>query len=160
MTDGAQSRRDLIRLVRKHEKHIRQFFTRRVANDEDAEDLTQDAICAILKSYHRFRGDSSVWTWIFSICKHHLYSYYSRKDRSRRLLDKLRAEYREHDSSALYILDFCYDRLRPEQRILYRERYKFRRSIREIARELGLPEGTVKFRLYELRKDIAYMLNG
>ena len=141
-----------------YEGKIRRFFSRHLIQEEDVEDLTQEVVCAIFAGYRRFRGSSAISTWIYAICRNQLYTFYRRKDRSQKLFSKLLTETPSRDESLLGLLELSFDRLRPDQRKLYNEYYRFRKSVREVAHELGKPEGTVKFLLYELRKDLAQIL--
>jgi RNA polymerase sigma-70 factor (ECF subfamily) len=47
-------------------------------NDQDAEDVVQNSMISIMKSAHKFRGESAVTTWIYKIA-------------SNAAIDKLRA---------------------------------------------------------------------
>ena len=44
-----------------------------------AEELTADTFLEVVKSFHRFRGDSDEKTWLFSIARHRWYTYLRRK---------------------------------------------------------------------------------
>lgn len=150
--------RELAHIVYSYEGKIRLFFLRHLAQEEDIEDLTQEVVCAIFAGYKHFRRSSSLSTWIYAICRNQLYTFYRRKDRSQKLFSKLSRETPSRDDSLLGLLELSFDRLRPDQRKLYNDYYRFRKSVREVADELGKPEGTVKYLLYELRKDLALIL--
>ena len=155
---GPADRKDLSRIVFAFEDRIRRYFSRHVSNQEDIEDLAQDAICALMDSYSRFRGDSSVTTWVYAICRNHLYLYYRTKKRRRKIVSRLLQEPSSGFDNSQAVLDIACERLTTEQKRLFIEFYRNRRSIREIADLLVKPEGTVKFLLYELRRDLKAIL--
>ena len=155
---GSVDRKDLSRIVFAFEDRIRRYFSRHVSNQEDIEDLAQDVICALMDSYNRFRGDSSVTTWVYAICRNHLYLYYRTKKRRGALLSRLLHEPPSGCNDSQAILDIACERLTRDQKKLFIEFYRNRRTIREIADLLVKPEGTVKFLLYELRRDLKTIL--
>jgi len=144
---------------------VRGYFARRCASSEDAEDLAQEVFCAVLSARDRFRGESSLSTWIYAICRNVYSGWADRRARERRLLSSMRAEaaaaadlpdsaMREPDC-----LDDVLRSLRAAERNLYTAFYRQGLRIREIARAAGLPEGTVKYRLYALRKRLRLLLS-
>ena len=155
-----KSRGELIRIVLSHESVVRRFFDRKAGSIEDAEDLVQDVMCAIIEAYPRFRGTSSVTTWVYGICKNILYSHWSKRKRSFRLLRRIQ----ENDTGPVghdsFYLHWAYERLHPSDRRLFTEYYRNGRKIREIAESAGKPEGTVKYQLYQLRRELKYILTG
>lgn len=48
---------------------------RRLKHHEDAEDVTQETFLAAYKLFDSFRGDSSVWTWLYAIAKFRILSF-------------------------------------------------------------------------------------
>ncbi|MBP3917551.1 MAG: RNA polymerase sigma factor [Clostridia bacterium] len=51
-------------------------FLYRLCRDRDtAEELTQETFLQVFTSFHRFRGDSELFTWLASIAKHVFYAY-------------------------------------------------------------------------------------
>lgn len=51
-------------------------FLFRLCKDEGlAEELTQETFFQAFRSFHRFRGDSELFTWLASIAKHTFYAY-------------------------------------------------------------------------------------
>ena len=51
-------------------------FLFRLCRDENlAEELTQETFFQAFRSFHRFRGDSELFTWLASIAKHTFYGY-------------------------------------------------------------------------------------
>lgn len=145
-------------IIHSYENRVRRFFRRHVAQEDDVDDLTQDVLCAILSGYERFRGGSSVSTWVYAICKNQLYSFYHRTSRSKQLVSRLSHLPRVEDDSLIGLLELSFDRLRPDQRKLYNDFYRYRMTIKEIAAGTGRPEGTIKYLLYELRKDLAVIM--
>jgi RNA polymerase sigma-70 factor (ECF subfamily) len=52
-----------------HAKTVYGFLLTRTGNPDTAEELTQETFCRALKQVNRFRGDSSVSTWLCGIAK-------------------------------------------------------------------------------------------
>jgi RNA polymerase sigma-70 factor (ECF subfamily) len=138
-------------IVLLYEEKIRSFFHSRVDSPEDVEDLTAEAICAVIDGFPRFRGQSAVSTWIYAICRNVLYNHFSRKRRERYLVQRVRASLHPPEKSK-WILQDAADRLPVLYRKLYEEYYILGWKIREIAMLMGKPEGTVKYLLYDLRR--------
>ena len=160
-----RSRADLPRILHQHESMIAGFFRARVSSREDAEDLIQEAACAIIGGYPRFRGKSAVSTWIYAICRNTLHVHYTRATRTRGLVDRLRAanavapsRASDHADEVIdavlhdRLLDYAYEKLPRTCKTLLTEYYRFGRSVAEVAETIGRPEGTVKFLLYDLRR--------
>lgn len=145
---------DLLRIITSHESKVRGFFSRKVFEVEDVEDLVQDTFCAVLESYRRFSGRSSVTTWIYAICRNVLYSYYHHKTRSRNLIRRLQHPTEEESEENLLYLRWASDTLAPKHKKLFNDFYRDAMPIKAIALRSGVPEGTVKYQLYELRKEL------
>jgi RNA polymerase sigma-70 factor (ECF subfamily) len=54
-------------IVERHRRHVYQLCYRFVGNHEDAADLSQDVFVRAFKGLHRFKGDSSIGTWLHRI---------------------------------------------------------------------------------------------
>jgi RNA polymerase sigma-70 factor (ECF subfamily) len=51
----------------RHKSKMKSVAYRITKNDQDAEDVVQNSIISIMKSAHKFRGESAVTTWIYKI---------------------------------------------------------------------------------------------
>jgi RNA polymerase sigma-70 factor, ECF subfamily len=56
-------------VFRDHQRGVYVFFVRLVGNRADAEELTQETFLRACRAALRFRGDSSVRTWLFGIAR-------------------------------------------------------------------------------------------
>jgi len=137
-------------------------------NRTEAEDLTQDVFLAAMKSYSRFRGDSSLYTWLYKIMLNLF-----RKKRARNRLLQWSFNQCDDDREDFQVL-FSDDGDSPEEAAEKAEREhiiaevlkglskKHRevvvlrffedKSYREIAEIVGVSEGTVKSRLHHALK--------
>lgn len=70
---------DLDRLFRAHQKEVFVYFARTLGEAKTAEDLAQETFARACASAVRFRGDSSVRTWLFSIARRVLADHYRHK---------------------------------------------------------------------------------
>jgi RNA polymerase sigma-70 factor (ECF subfamily) len=70
---------DLDGLFRTHQKEVFVYFVRTVGESVTAEDLAQETFVRACTAAVRFRGDSSVRTWIFSIARRVLADHYRRR---------------------------------------------------------------------------------
>lgn len=140
-----------------------------MGNKEDAEDCAQEAMLKAYKSFHTFRGQSKLSTWLFTlvtrVCLDSL-----RKRKEVFSLDALLEEGYEpvsEDVEAYQLLEAS------ERKALLNQALKevppdFRLvlvmvdlqnlSYQDAAQVLSLPEGTVKSRLYRGRKILRSLL--
>jgi RNA polymerase sigma-70 factor (ECF subfamily) len=51
----------------RHKSKMKSVAFRITKNDQDAEDVVQNSMISIMKSAHKFRGESAVTTWIYKI---------------------------------------------------------------------------------------------
>jgi RNA polymerase sigma-70 factor (ECF subfamily) len=72
-------------LLRRHFDSLQRFFTNKVG--DDASDLIQRTMEALVKSRDRFRGDSSFRTYMFVIARNELYSHLRKLRKERVLFD-------------------------------------------------------------------------
>ena len=155
---------------------VRVFFSRRCANREDAEDLAQEALCAIIAAAPRFRGDSQPSTWVYAICRNTWSGWLSRTSAERAktealgrelaLCDTIGADSAPGSGTGQGIdpdmgvdLAAALGSLRASERRLYGLYYVEGRTVREIARLFERPEGTVKYLLSGLRARLRELLS-
>ena len=122
----------------------------------DAQDIVQETFCRALASLPDFRGESGVYTWLFTIMRN---IYLKQLRRERRFFHFLarqpRASHAEGDqmtqcerqSTQTHLLE-ALQKLSVKQREIIILRFVNEMKIADIARVLSLPEGTVKSRLF------------
>ena len=76
---------DFEAIVEKYSDFVYNLTYRILGNHADAEDAAQDAFLAAYRNFHRFRGDSSVSTWLYRIATN-VALLKLRKDRQRRMI--------------------------------------------------------------------------
>ena len=141
---------DLLREISGNEERIRGFFRREQLRSDVIDDLTQEVLCRLFESAGRFRGESSPGTWIYGYCRNVLYEYFRRERKFLPLeIDPVSSA---PDPWDLAVLRSREEKLPSRLRQIYEKKYRQGKKIREIAAELSLPEGSVKYYLYEIRK--------
>ncbi|TVQ26971.1 MAG: RNA polymerase sigma factor [Spirochaetaceae bacterium] len=145
-------------VVAAHLNRMRGFFFRKGYRNEELDDIVQEACAAVLVGYPRYRGASSVGTWVYAVCQNvHLVTWRrdSRSCQTVSLPDGVVPDNRYGPTSDLALL---IEKLPPLDRTLYRLYYVENRRVAEIGEIIRLPEGTVKYRLYELRHALRVLL--
>jgi RNA polymerase sigma-70 factor (ECF subfamily) len=143
-------------LIEAHGTRLLRSATLLCGNETNAEDLVQDTFVEAFRSIHRFRGQASLYTWLHSILLN-LTHHYHRK--SKRLVydNELAAQeglVSEEQPSALDLESASMDLTRalrqlshPHREVLVLRFYEHMK-IDEMARRLGISNGTVKSRLH------------
>ena len=86
-------------LVDRYQGRLLAFARSRVRNASDAEDLVQETFIGLLRGLERFRGDSSLETYLFSILRRRIIDSHRGKARSLCLLrDTLRVNDEDNDT--------------------------------------------------------------
>lgn len=140
-------------------------FTHRFTYDkEESQDLIQDTLLRALTYRDKFRKDTNLKGWLFTIMRNTYINNYRKAQR----------EKTSHDTSKeLYFLNVEDEHTfnRPQESLEFKEIWKNVNSIKddllipfkmhttgykydEIAQHLGIPIGTVKNRIFHARKEI------
>lgn len=70
-------------LIDAYEKPIFNLVYRLLGDMDEAADLTQETFVCAYRSFDRFRGDSSPYTWLYRIALNLCKNHFKRKDRTR-----------------------------------------------------------------------------
>ncbi len=138
------------------------YARHRLADTGLAEEAVQETFLRAWRSRHRF--DSSLGTmrgWLFAIERRVIIDL--ARDRTRRSTDPLPAELADLDDHAEKVVtswqvEDAVRQLRPEHREVLIQIYYRGRKCSEVARELSIPEGTVRSRLFYALRGLRPML--
>ena len=151
-------------LARDVHRKVLTFFRRRLSSANDAEDLVQDTMLRIVRSFHDLRSRDRLQPWIFRIARGVLADYWRSKSRT--------AE-SESDADALPAPDFstanaekelagCVELFTRRLPARYREAVELSELSglphREIAERLGLSVSGVKSRIQRGREQLKLLV--
>jgi RNA polymerase sigma-70 factor (ECF subfamily) len=153
-------------LFARHHVRVYRFVLRLVGNPTTAEDLISEVFLDVWRQADRFEGRSAVSTWLLAIARFKALS--ALRKRPDEELDEETAEAIEDtsdnpevslekkDKSA--VLRECLVKLSPEHREIIDLVYYHEKSVEEVAEIVGIPENTVKTRMFYARKKLAELL--
>ena len=132
----------------------------------DAQEVTQDALLAALRSLDSYRAEAKLSTWLYSItvnlCRNHIRAR-QRRERVRNLFERLTTPIEDAPSQPEDViirkqtdlgLFSIVQSLNEKHRLPVILRYYHDCSVAEIAQILDIPEGTVHSRLNTARKKV------
>lgn len=150
-----------------HHAAVRAFATRLVGEPAAAEDLVHEVFVTLPRAIQGFRGDSSLRTFLISIAVNHARHFVRAAIRRRSAMDKLAQEplpsspNPEHEVRRRELaraLTRALDALPLDQRVAIVLCDVEERSSAQVARIVGVPEGTVRTRLFHGRKKLRALL--
>ena len=169
-----------VEIVMRYRKKMFAIALRHLRNHADAEEVAQDTFVRAYRGLARFRGDSSLASWLHRIafnlsCNRH--SYFSRRhchetcsfdcalgDGSNTTFADLVASdvpdpAREAANREFFAqVTVCMEELRAHQREILTLRNLLHYSYEEISKTLGLSRGTVKSRITRARQSLRELL--
>ncbi len=153
-------------LFARHQVRVYRFVLRLVGNQAAAEDLISEVFLDVWRQADRFEGRSAVSTWLLAIARFKALSLMRRKpdeeldeetagaieDRS----DDPEVAVQKKDKSVA--LRKCLAVLSPEHREVIDLVYYHEKTVQEVAEIVGIPEATVKTRMFYARKRLSELL--
>lgn len=153
-------------LFARHHVRVFRFVLRLVRNESVAEDLISEVFLDVWRQAGRFEGRSAVSTWLLAIARFKALSALRRKPDE--ALDDEAVEAIEDQSDdpevsvqkkdTSEVLRKCLSALSPEHREVIDLVYYHEKSVEEVAAIVGIPENTVKTRMFYARKKLAELL--
>jgi RNA polymerase sigma-70 factor (ECF subfamily) len=153
-------------LFARHHVRVYRFVLRLVRDEWKAEDLISEVFLDVWRQADRFEGRSTVSTWLLAIARFKALSALRRKpdqeldDESASAIedeaDNPEVALAKKDRSA--VIRKCLTGLSAEHREIIDLVYYHEKSVEEVAEIVGIPENTVKTRMFYARKKLAEML--
>ena len=153
-------------LFARHHVRVFRFVLRLVRNEATAEDLISEVFLDVWRQAGKFEGRSAVSTWMLSIARFKALSALRRKPEQE--LDEETAEqiedHADNPETALAkkdkaaVLREALSKLSNEHREVVDLVYYHEKSVEEVAEIVGIPEATVKTRMFYARKKLSEIL--
>jgi RNA polymerase sigma-70 factor, ECF subfamily len=153
-------------LFGRHHVRIYRFVLRQIGDKTIAEDMVGEVFLDVWRQADRFEGRSAVSTWLLAIARYKALSAL-RRQREEELDDEKAVAIEDpsddpevaaakKDKSAL--LRKCLSALSPEHREIIDLVYYHEKSVEEAAEIVGIPQNTVKTRMFYARKKLGELL--
>jgi RNA polymerase sigma-70 factor, ECF subfamily len=153
-------------LYARHHVRVYRFMLRMVRNEATAEDLLSDVFLDVWRQAGKFEGRSAVSTWLLGIARFKALSVL--RQRGEEELDDEQAGAIEDQADDPEItlakkdkgeaLRQCLTKLSAEHREVIDLVYYHEKSVDEVAAIVGVPEATVKTRMFYARKKLSELL--
>ena len=153
-------------LFARHHVRVYRFVLRLVRDQTKAEDLISEVFLDVWRQAGKFEARSAVSTWLLAIARYKALSALRRRP-DEELDDETAAAIEDpgdDPETALEkkdkgeILRKCLTALSPEHREIVDLVYYHEKSVEEVAEIVGIPENTVKTRMFYARKRLAELL--
>lgn len=156
-------------LYERYADKLYRYLYRLLGNDTaKAEDFLQEVFLKVLKSAANFDHTKSVSTWVYTIATNLCRNDWRNTTNRRRLMHTFEPWEHFPDKTVQDNIDDRYrskalrqviEALEQQDREILQLRFQQELSIREIAAIAGLPEGTVKSKIFYLLRKMAKQLN-
>ena len=121
----------------------------------EEQDLVQETYLRALGSLHTYRGDAPVRAWLLSVARNVCADHVRRRERQRRLLDRVRPHPLDAVSPAPAAIEDLLDGLSDDRREAFVLTQLLGLSYEEAAVALDCPIGTVRSRVARARAELA-----
>lgn len=121
-------------------------------------DLVQETYLRAMRSLPSFRGEAPVRVWLMSIARHVCADDVRRRQRRRRLVERLKANTRELHAAAPELVDDVLAGLEPARREAFVLTQYVGLSYDEASVVLDCPVGTIRSRVSRAREDLIALL--
>jgi RNA polymerase sigma-70 factor, ECF subfamily len=153
-------------LMGRHQLRIYRFVVRRVKNESVAEELTNEVFMDAWRNAKSYEGRSQVSTWLMSIAHNRAISSLRRRreeswdeEKAAEIADggdDPEVSLQKDDKAA--VMRRCLDALSAEHKEIIDLVYYQEMSVAEVSEVVGIPEATVKTRMFYARKKLSEVL--
>ena len=153
-------------LIGRHQVRVYRFILRLVRDDAVAEDLTNEVFMEAWRHAGSYEGRAEATTWLLSIARNRAVSWLRKRrelgwdeEKAHEIADddddpEVTAQKQDKASA----IKRCLERLSAEHREIVDLVYYHEMSVGEVAGIVGIPENTVKTRLFYARKKLSELL--
>src|SRR5436309_7210431 len=155
-------------LYARHNVRVYRFILRIIGDATIAEDLVSQVFLDVWRTAGQFEGRSQVSTWLLAIARFKALTALRNRRHEDIDLDEVLEIADEADtpeasldrSNTSAILRACVAKLSPAHREIINLVYYHEKSVEEAGEIIGIPQSTVKTRMFYARKQLADLLKG
>jgi RNA polymerase sigma-70 factor (ECF subfamily) len=157
----------LERLFTHAQARIFRFLMRMVKSQAIAEELLNEVFLSVWQNAHRYEGRSEPMTWILSIAHNKAISVLRKRTEVLGIVDEVARDLAAEDDAPDVVaqkkdkgakIKACIAELSTDHRTILDLVYYQEQSVAEVAAILGIPESTVKTRMFYARKNLSELL--
>ncbi|MEM1328302.1 MAG: RNA polymerase sigma factor [Bacteroidota bacterium] len=150
-------------LMSKYQERLYWHIRRMVIEHEDANDVLQNTLVKVYKGIPKFKGHSTLYTWLYRIATNESLTFLKRKNRNRttsiedqltELANQLRADTYFDSNEAAIKLQQAIVRLPERQKMVFNMRYFEEMSYQEISDILETSVGGLKASYHHAAKKV------
>ena len=155
-----------VELYELYSRRIYLFALKRMSDQADAEDVTQEVFLQVFRGLEKFEGRSSLLIWMFGIAHNQICKRYRKRNAKIQSLESDEVSAldsgetpADQRTDLVRILRNCSqvleEKVPDQQRKAFDLRYLKNKSMREIAQEMGKSPQAVKISLFRARRTLA-----
>lgn len=150
-------------LLRRWQERLWRHARRLTGDSEAAWDVLQETFLAVSQGIWRLEDAAYFRTWVYSIATHKSMDWLRRREREKRRIEEYASAVAAgadcvKERGLTDDLSYAIAQLPPEDQSILSLRYDGELSTVEIAKVLEIPEGTVKSRLYTVRRKLRELM--
>jgi RNA polymerase sigma-70 factor, ECF subfamily len=153
-------------LYSRYAKLLLRYFHRMLWKDESlAQDFLHDLFVKVIEKSHQYKPDQRFSTWLYSAAHNMCKNEYRKRASRKRFEDAGESMVAGSVSDAFEqkqfreALDLIIDAMEEDDKNLFVLRHELEMTVEEISKLVKIPEGTVKSRLFYLKKKLATRLH-
>ncbi len=135
-------------LMDEYQERLYWHIRRLVVYEADAEDILQEVFIKIYQKFDTFKGDSSLFSWIYRLATNATLSFLRKKKEQNLSLDKAKLQkadsYFEYGDREAVALQEAIHNLPPKQQTVFNLRYYDEMSFKQIAEITDSTESSAK----------------
>lgn len=157
----SKKEKEFKQLIQRHKETIYTVCLMNAANQDEAQDIMQEALVQLWRSFGTFRGESNEKTWIWRICTNTCISYTRKEEKYRNTIQLEVSNLLTMDDEDVKQIQMLHNRihsLRPFDRaivLLWMEDL----SYEEIGEIVGITAKNVSVRLFRIKEQLRQMSN-
>lgn len=163
---AAKDRLALRTFFARYHLRIYRFLVRMTRNEALAEELVNETLMSVWTNAASFQGQSAVSSWVFAIARNKAISVL--RKRSEEALDETQAASIEDGADTPEVTSMktdkaaalrqCMSALSDEHREVIELVYYQEKSVKQVADITGIPQNTVKTRMYHARQNLGALM--
>lgn len=155
------------KLVKAYQRALYYHIRRMVQSHDDTDDILQNAFVAVWRNIEKFRGDSSLKTWLYRIATNEAITFLNQQKKRAYQDVEVLENVIHHSTSAQSVIDgdsiqeklkTAIAKLPEKQRLVFNMRYFDEMSFKEISSILETSEGGLKANYHHAARKIELFL--